>query len=151
MALVLLCPRLGKGPSCLQSPCPVSINLPTLCSQGPVNTSLTRPYPQVLGCIQQNKSFLFLNRILITHSLGLVASGWHLHQEGAFFHFTQGSALCLTTFIHTPNTVSKAVSPHVPYDILFLHPPSASDSPSLFSQKVLPCSVVFVFKSLLVL
>ena len=127
MALVLLCPSLGKGPSCLQSPCPVSINHRPPLLTGPGEHFFCSPGHTLKSWAASSRvSFLFFNRILITHSLGLVASGWHPHQEGAFFHFTQGSALCLTTFIHTPNTVSKAVSPHVPYDILFLHPPSAS-------------------------
>lgn len=112
---------------------------------------LTRPHPRVLGCIQQNKSLLFLNRVLITHSLGLVASCWHLHQEGTFFHFTQGSALCLTTFIHTPNTVTKAVCPMFHMTLYFCIYPRLVLTSSLFSQKVLPCSAVFVFESPLVL
>ena len=120
-------PQAGKGTLMLTEPLSCEHQPPPPLLTGPGEHFFCSPGHTLKSWAASSRvSFLFFNRILITHSLGLVASGWHPHQEGAFFHFTQGSALCLTTFIHTPNTVSKAVSPHVPYDILFLHPPSAS-------------------------
>lgn len=60
LALVPLCPSLGKGPSCLQSPCPVSINHPPSAHRARWTLLLlTRPYTQVLGCIQQSKFPIF--------------------------------------------------------------------------------------------
>lgn len=60
-----------KGTLMLTEPLSCEHQPPHPLLTGPVNTSAHQAIPQVLGCIQQNKSFLFLNRILITHSLAL--------------------------------------------------------------------------------